>query len=105
MGKNLAATEEEIAVLHKLITRCHNMKLDAMIKMAETFKEMDALESVSEVLNLRDLGVIQRWVEYNGVAAIAASENGETELGKKLRLLKEAQKGKVVPFKETGTED
>ena len=105
MGKKLAATEEEIAVLHKLITRCHNMKLDAMLEMADAFKEMNALESVSEVLNLRDLGVIQKWIEYNGVAAIAASENGETELGKKLRLLKEAQKGKVVPFKETGTED
>lgn len=105
MGKKLAATEGEIAVLHKLITQCHNMKLDAMLKMAETFKEMDAPGSVSEVLNLRDVGVIQKWVEYNGVAAIAASENGETELGKKLRLLKEAQKGKVVPFKDTGTDE
>ena len=80
MGKKLAATEEEIAVLHKLITQCHNMKLDAMLKMAETFKEMESMESVAEVLNLRDLGVIQKWVEYNGVAAIAASENGELVL-------------------------
>ena len=105
MSKKLAATEEEIAELHKLITTCHNMKLDAMLEMAEKFKELGALEAVTEILNLRDIGIIQKWVEYNGVAAIAASENGETELGKKLRLLKESQKGKVVPFKETGTDD
>jgi len=105
MSKKTPATEEEIGELHKLITTCHNMKLDAMLGMAEKFKELGALEAVAEVINSRDLSTIQKWVEYNGVAAIAASENGETELGKKLRLLKEAQKGKVVPFKDTGTDD
>jgi len=105
MSRKLAATEEEIGELHKLITTCHNMKLDAMLQMAEKFKELGALEAVSEIINSRDLSTIQKWVEYNGVSAIAASESGETELGKKLRLIKEAQKGKVVPFKETGTED
>ena len=105
MTRHKAATEEEIGELHKLITTCHNMKLDAMLEMAKKFQELGALEAVSEVINSRDLSTIQKWVEYNGVAAIAASKNGETELGKKLRLLKESQKGKVVPFKETGTDD
>lgn len=105
MKKKLAATEEEIAELHKLITICHNMKLDAMLQMADKFRELGALEAITEILNLRDISVIQKWVEYNGVAAIAASNNGETELGRKLRLLKESQKGKVVPFKETGTDE
>ena len=105
MTKKVPATEEEIGELHKLITTCHNMKLDAMLEMAKKFQELGALEAVVEIINSRDLSTIQKWVEYNGVAAIAASENGETELGKKLRLLKESQRGKVVPFKETGTED
>ncbi len=105
MSKKLAATEEEIGELHKLITTCHNMKLDAMLKMADKFLEMNALEAVAEIINTRDLGTIQKWVEYNGVTAIAASENGETELGRKLRMMKEAQKGKVVHFRDTGTED
>jgi len=100
MSKRLAATEEDISELHKLITTCHNMKLDAMLKMAEEFQKLGALETILEVINSRDLVSIQKWVEYNGVSAIAASENGETELGKKLRLIKEAQKGKLIPFKE-----
>lgn len=105
MVKKKAATEEEIGYLHKMITDCHNMKLDAMLQMAKKFQELGAIEAIAEVINTRDMSTIQKWVEYNGVSAIAASENGETELSKKLRLLKESQKSNIISFKEEEKEE
>lgn len=105
MSKHTAATEGEIAELHKLITQCHKLKLDAILKTVTKYQELDANEVIAEMINTRDISAIQKWVEYNGVSAVAASQNGETELGKKLRMIKEAQKGKVVSFHDTGTED
>jgi hypothetical protein len=99
-----AANEDEIGKLHKIITKCHNMKWDAVIKMAEKFEEMGAAEAVVELIDLKQMTPSQKWVEYNAVTAIAAGQDGESELGKKLRLLKEKQQVKVVSFKETGSE-
>ena len=104
MSNKRPATEEEIGELHKLLTNLHNLKLDAMLQMAEKFIELGAVEAILEIINSKDLAVTQKWVEYNGVSAIAAAQNGETELAKKLRLLKKAQEGKVVQFRETGSE-
>lgn len=104
MSNKHAATEDEIGKLHKLITQCHHIKLDAMLTMAKEFQEEGSLAVIAEVINSRDIASIQKWVEYNAVTAIAASEDGETELAKKLRMIKEAQAGKVVQFQETGSE-
>jgi hypothetical protein len=104
MSNKNAASENAIGKLHKLITDCHTMKLDAMLEMAKGFEEIGAPEAIIEAINSRDIASIQKWVEYNGVTAIAADKDGETELSKKLKALKEKQRGKVVPFKEVGTE-
>lgn len=105
MVKKLAATEEEIAGLHKLISDCHDLKLSTTLELAKEYMAQGDKLMAMEILNLKDIGITQRWVEYNGVKFIAASENGETELGRKLRLLKDSQKGKVIPFKDTGTDE
>jgi peroxiredoxin len=104
MSNKNAATENSIGKLHKLITDCHTMKLDAMLDMAKGFEELGALDSVIEAINTRDISAIQKWVEYNGVTAIAANEDGESELSKKLNALKDKQKGKVISFREAGNE-
>ena len=104
MSKKKPATEEEIGELHNLITKLHNIKLDAMIVMVEKFKEMGVVEAIVEIINSKDMTAVQKWVEYNKVSALAASDNAETELSKKLRLLKETQAGKIVQFRETGSE-
>jgi hypothetical protein len=104
MSNKHAATEDEIARIHKSITKVHNIKLDAVLAIAERLIEFDAIDALADLINLKDLSVAQKWVEYNNVAAIAASEDGETELAKKLRKIKEAQRGKIVQFKENGTE-
>lgn len=104
MSNKRPATEEEIGELHRMVTCLHNLKLDAMLEMVKKFSELGALEAIIEVINSKDISVIQKWIEYNGVAAIAAAQNGETELAKKLRVLKDSQAGKVVQFRETGSE-
>lgn len=104
MSNKFAANEDEIGKLHKTITKCHNMKWDAVLEMAKKFEELGALEAVVEIINLKEMTPSQKWVEYNQVTSIAAGEDGESELSIKLRLLKEKQKGKIVDFKETGSE-
>lgn len=104
MPKKKPATEEEIGELHSLITKLHSIKLDTMIEMVDKFKVMGATEAILEIVNSKDLATVQRWVEYNKVAAIAASDNEETELSRKLRLLKETQSGKIVRFREAESE-
>ena len=104
MSNRNAATEDEVGRIHKSITTIHNIKLDALLAIAQAYKEMEAHEVLVDIISLKDLAVAQKWVEYNQVAAIAAANDGETELAKKLRKIKEAQHGRIVQFKDNGTE-
>lgn len=100
MSNKNAATEDDVGKLHKLITRCHNLKAGAMLEMAEGFQELGLTEEIVNAINSRDLASIQKWVEYNGIQALGATEDGESELSKKLAKLKEAQSGKVIEFRD-----
>lgn len=100
MSNKHAATEDDVGKLHKLITLCHNLKAGAMLEMAEKFQEMGLTEEIVTAINSRDLASIQKWVEYNGIQALGAEDDEESELSKKLAKLKDAQSGKVVDFRD-----
>ena len=94
-----AANEDEIGVLHKLITMCHNMKGQAMMDAAKTLIDNGCEpEELAILLNSKDLAVMQKWVEYNGVSCTTAEDEEGSDLSKRLKKLKEAQSGKVVSF-------
>lgn len=100
MSNKNAASEDEIGLLHGLITKCHNLKASYMIKVADQILETGGEpEEVVQAINSRDLSSIQKWVEYNGVGCRVAADDETSELSKKLKKLREAQSGKIVQFK------
>lgn len=104
MSNKFAASEDQIGKIHKSITKCCGIKLDAILEIAEELQKAGLNEQVVEFLNLKDLVMPAKWVEYNQVTAITASEDGESDLAKKLRKIKEAQKGKIVQFRDEDRE-
>lgn len=94
-----AANEDEIGTLHKLITLCHNLKASSMMDAAKILLDNGCEpEELAILLNSKDLAVMQKWVEYNGVSCTTAEDEEGSELSQRLKKLKEVQSGKVVSF-------
>lgn len=101
MSNKNAATEDEIGILHKLITQCHNRKAGMMIEIADRMlSEGHDIEEIVMIINSRDLASMQKWVEYNGVSCTTAIDDEESELSKRLSKLKAVQSNKIVSFKD-----
>jgi len=99
MSNKNAATEDQIGILHKLITMCHNQKAKSMLEHVEDLvNEGHDAEEIALAINSRDLATMQKWVEYNGVSCTTAEMDEESPLAKKLAALKERNKGKIIPF-------
>jgi len=99
MANKNAANENEIGILHKLITMCHNLKATSMMDAARLLIDNGCEpEELAILLNSKDLAVMQKWVEYNGVACSTAEDEEGSELSQRLKKLKKAQAGKVVSF-------
>jgi len=99
MANKNAANENEIGVLHKLITMCHNLKGQAMMDAAKILLDNGCEpEELAILLNSKDLAVMQKWVEYNGVSCRGMDDEEGSELSQRLKKLKQAQAGKVVSF-------
>jgi hypothetical protein len=101
MSNKNSATEDEIGVLHGLITKCHNLKAGYMIKVANEMLEAGhEIEEILMVINSRDLASMQKWVEYNGVGCQIAADDETSELSQRLSALTAKQKGKIVKFED-----
>lgn len=101
MSNKNAATEDEIGILHKLITQCHNKKAGMMIEIADRMvEEGHDIEEIVMIINSRDLASMQKWVEYNGVSCTVATDDEQSELSKRLKSLKKKQSGKLIQFKD-----
>jgi len=101
MSNKNAATEDDIGRLHSLITQCHNMKAKYMLEVAkEMLNQGHEIEEIVMVINSRDLSSMQKWVEYNGVGCRIAAEDETSELSKRLKKLRDTQRGKIVPFQD-----
>ena len=99
MSNKNAASEDQIGILHELITRCHNMKAKSMLDHVEDLiNEGHDAEEIALAINSRDLATMQKWVEYNGVSCQTAAEDKQSPLSIKLAALKDKNKGKVVDF-------
>lgn len=99
MAKGTTATEEDVGILHKLITELYTIKLKSVKHQVD---ELDILD-VSELINVRDISAIAKFVEQNGITAIPAADDENSELNQGLREIKRIQSGRVLPF--TGTDE
>jgi len=96
--KRKAATEEDIAELHSLITQLHNKKAKAILQVIAKVEEVgeEGNEVVATIVDSRQLATMQKWVEYNGVRCSVADGNAETELAKRLKEIRDKQACKVI---------
>ena len=100
-GNKHAATEDEIGILHKMITKIHGMKAKAMIEVAEKLlHEGHDMEEIMITLNTRDLSSAQKWVEYNEVTCPLPETEEGSQLSKDLKAIKDKQQGNIVPFED-----
>ena len=105
--KKRAATEEDVAYLHSLITKVNNKKAEAMLKLVAQAEENlgeQAAEIILTIIDTRQLSSLQKWVEYNGVKCALGEDDGETELNKRLREIREKQTRIVNAFDEEDDE-
>lgn len=93
-----AATEEDVALLHSLITQLHNKKAQALLSLVLKAEGMgdEGKEVAAALVDARQLATMQKWVEYNGVRCSSADSNAETELAKRLKEIRDKQASKVV---------
>jgi len=102
---NKAATEEEVGVLHGLITTLHKLKATALIDEVRMLLENGCMaQEIIALIESKDLMAMQKWVEYNKISCILPADDDDSELSKSLKALKESQAGKVIQFtqEETG---
>lgn len=88
-----AATEDDIGILHKAVTTLFTRKADAILEQIE----MDPVAAIALVQG-KDLAAMAKWVLDNGVTAVPAAQNEESDLAKKLAQIKKKSEGNVISF-------
>lgn len=88
-----SANEDQVGYTHGLVSKLTNMKLEHMVEMVES-GELDP----DVAINMRDVQVAAKWVEYNEIGALTADKDEESPLKKNLKKIQDAQSGKVVAF-------
>lgn len=100
-----SSSEDDIGLLHSIITKCHTLKSKSMLEAAkELMYEGYTAEEIAIAINSRDLMSAQKWVEYNQVGCLVAEDDETSELSKDLKKLKSIQSGKIVDFKDLSKE-
>jgi len=88
-----AATEDTVGYLHGALTNLFKAKLDALLALIEEDPAAAAF-----IIQGKDLQVIAKWIETNGITATPADEQKASELTNQIRALRERSKGHVIPF-------
>ena len=94
-----AATEDQVGYLHGAVTKLFTRKADAILKAID--EDLDAGGNGDIAIALvsgKDLGAMCKWVLDNGITAIPAAQQGDSDLKKKLDKIKAASSGKVIQF-------
>lgn len=92
-----AATEDQMGILHNAITRMFNKKADAILTAIE-----DDPDAAIALVSGKDLGAMAKWVLDNGITCVPAASTEESDLSKKLKVIREASNGKVINFVKEG---
>lgn len=98
INKN-AATEDQVGYLHKAVTTLFTKKADAILRAIDEDLNGGGDGSIAIALvSGKDLGAMCKWVLDNGITAIPAASQEDSELSKKLKAIKKASQGKVIQF-------
>lgn len=88
-----AATEDAVGYLHNAVTKLFTKKADAILEAIE-----ESPDAAIALVSGKDLGAMCKWVLDNGITAVPAAQQGDSDLKKKLDKIKNASQGKVIQF-------
>ena len=97
-GNRMSATEDDLGILHKGITKAFTRKVEVMNKAFEEAEEMGDQVGMQVAIDSRDLAAASKWVQANEITCSSPEDHGSNALKDQLEALKEKQKGKVVGF-------
>lgn len=92
VNKN-SAKEDDVGRTHSLVTKLANLRLEDMLEKIES-GDLDA----SIAINMRDVQIAAKWVEYNEIGSLTADKDENSELKKNLDKIRDSQKGNVIQF-------
>jgi hypothetical protein len=94
-----AATEDAVGHLHNAITKLFTRKADAILHLIDEELEEGGDGSIAiSLVSGKDMGAMAKWVMDNGITAVPAASQEDSDLAKKLKKIKDASQGKVIQF-------
>lgn len=94
-----AATEDQVGYLHNAVTKLFTRKADAILNAIEEDLEAGGNGDIAiSLVSGKDLGAMCKWVLDNGITAVPAASQEDSDLSKKLKKIKAASQGKVIQF-------
>lgn len=95
-----SATEDDVGLIHKLVTKVITKKLEKWLELIEEGGDVDLVVDMKQLKSAID------WCDKNGIVCADPAEQSNNELGDKLSEIRKAQhaRGVVVPFKEDDEE-
>ncbi|URY99240.1 hypothetical protein 6939_0061 [Klebsiella phage 6939] len=99
-GNKKAATEDEIGLLHAMVTQIFKRKLGKWIELMEQGGDPDL------IVDMKQLNNVIKFIGDNGIVCQDPAAEGRSELGEQINEIKRKQEerlnrnGNVVPFHE-----
>lgn len=95
-GNKNSATEDDIGLLHSLVTQIFKRKLQSWLKLLEAGGDVDL------IVDMKQLNNVIKFIGDNGIVAADPAASGKSELSAEIDAIKEAQKARlsVVPFQD-----
>ncbi|QHJ80574.1 MAG: hypothetical protein [Bacteriophage sp.] len=95
-GNKNSATEDEIGVLHAMVTKIFKRKLQHWLNLLDGGGDADL------IIDMKQLNNVIKFIGDNGVVAADPAASEKSELSAEINAIKEAQQKRlsVVPFDE-----
>ena len=93
-----SASEDEIGLLHSMVTKIFKAKLGKWLKLIEDGGDVELIVDMSQLNN------VIKFIDAQGIVATDADADSKSELTEKIDEIKKAQEKRldanVVPFRE-----
>ena len=91
-----SATEDDVGLIHKLVTKVITKKLEKWLQLIEAGGDVDLVVDMKQLKSAID------WCDKNGIVCADPAADDSNELGDKLSEIRKAQhqRGVVVPFRD-----
>lgn len=95
-GNKNSATEDEIGLLHSMVTKIFKAKLANWIRLLELGGDVDIIVDMTQLNN------VIKFIDAQGIVAVSSDDDKDSELSGEIEQIKKAQMARlnVVPFKE-----